>query len=112
MTTNRDRISEMLRLIETGAGPKVGGHLKRALGANWRTNARLPKSLTPASDMDAYAWLYAIVQNWRDAFQAKEKLTRPQRGRVAGAGAGSDSCTHHAACASGCSSARKPSLAS
>ena len=70
MATNRERISEMLRLIETGAGAKVEAHLKRAFGAQWRTNARLPRTLTPASDMDAYAWLYAIVQNWRDAFQA------------------------------------------
>jgi hypothetical protein len=73
MATNRERISEMLHLIETGAGPKIEAHLKKAFGAKWRIDARLPRSVTPASDMDAYAWLYAVVQNWRDAFQTNLK---------------------------------------
>jgi hypothetical protein len=73
MATNRERISEMLRLIETGAGSKIERQLKAAFGAKWRATAHLPKSLSPASDMDAYAWLYAIVHNWRDAFQASLK---------------------------------------
>jgi hypothetical protein len=69
MATNRDRIAEMLRLIETGAAKKIEAQLKAAFGANWRNAARLPKSLSGAADMDAYAWLYALVHNWRDAFQ-------------------------------------------
>src|SRR5689334_9529174 len=73
MATNRERISEMLRLIETGAGSKIERQLKAAFGAKWRATARLPKSLSSASDMDAYAWLYAIVHNWRDAFPGSLK---------------------------------------
>lgn len=73
MTTNRERLSRMLRLIETGAGPKVEAHLKTAFGTNWRVNARLPRSLSPAADIDAHAYLYAITNNWREAFEAKLK---------------------------------------
>lgn len=69
MTTNRERISQMLHLIEQGAAKKIEDQLKASFGSNWRNSARLPRSLTAASELDAYAWLYAIVHNWRDAFQ-------------------------------------------
>ena len=73
MTTNRDKLSTMLRLIEVGGGPKIEALLKSFFGKEWRNRARLPRSLTPASDMDAHAYLYAVTNNWRDGFEAKLK---------------------------------------
>lgn len=63
----------MLKLVEQGGGPKIESQLKSVFGADWRNRARLPRSLTPAADMDAHAYLYAVTNNWRDAFEAKLK---------------------------------------
>lgn len=66
---NRDRIAQLLALIESGCLPFVDKTLKSGFGPNWRQIARLPKSLSSMSDLDAYALLYAVVHNWRDAFE-------------------------------------------
>jgi hypothetical protein len=60
---NRDRIAQLLALIERGCLPFVEKHLKGHLGANWRQTA-----------LDAYALLYAINNNWRDVFQNVLKM--------------------------------------
>ncbi|MDW9593795.1 DUF499 domain-containing protein [Sinorhizobium meliloti] len=66
---NRDRIAQLLALIERGCLPFVETALKSGFGAQWRQTARLPKSLSPVADLDAYALLYAIIHNWRDVFE-------------------------------------------
>ena len=71
--SNRDRIGEMLALIDGAVGPFVEKTLKSGYGANWRQHARLPQSLSPMAELDAYAQLYAIIHNWRDIFNAKLK---------------------------------------
>jgi len=71
--SNRGRIGEMLHLIEVGGGPLIEKHLKTTFGSNWRNHARLPKSLSPQSDLDAHALLYSITNNWREVFEAHLK---------------------------------------
>lgn len=71
---NRDRIAELLALIEHGCLPFVEKHLKAQLGANWRRTARMPQSLSPMADLDTYALLYAINHNWREVFQNVLKM--------------------------------------
>jgi hypothetical protein len=66
---NRERIAQLLALIERGCLPFVENALKSGFGAHWRQTARLPKSLTPMADLDAYALLYAIIHNWREVFE-------------------------------------------
>ncbi|MFI0848418.1 DUF499 domain-containing protein [Mesorhizobium sp. IMUNJ 23232] len=66
---NRDRIAQLLALIERGCLPFVEKALKSSFGAQWRQMARLPKSLSPISDLDAYALLYTIIHNWREVFE-------------------------------------------
>lgn len=69
MTTNRDRIGTMLELVEKGALPFVNEYMKKQYGSHWRMQARVPNSLAPKADLDAYALLYIIINNWRDVFQ-------------------------------------------
>lgn len=89
---NRDRISQLLALIERGCLPFVDRALKSSFGAQWRQTARLPKSLSPMSDLDAYALLYAIIHNWRDAF---ENVLKPEmRDAASAALAGRNSYAH------------------
>ncbi|WP_192357697.1 DUF499 domain-containing protein [Mesorhizobium mediterraneum] len=71
---NRDRIAQLLALIERGCLPFVQKHLTAQLGANWRRTARMPPSLSPMADLDAYALLYAINNNWREVFQNVLKM--------------------------------------
>ncbi len=73
MATNRERISEMLGLIETGVRPLVEKQMKATFGASWREHGRVPKTLSAVSDLDAHALLYIIVNNWREAFEQKLK---------------------------------------
>ncbi len=69
MASNRERIQVLLSLIEKGVEPYVVEKLEGFFGASWRHHARLPNSLSPMADLDAYACLYALIHNWRDVFQ-------------------------------------------
>ncbi len=92
MTTNRERIGDMLRLIETGVQPAVEKYMKASFGASWRDHARVPKSLSAAADLDAHALLYIIVNNWRDGFE--QKLKAELRDAASAALAGRNKFSH------------------
>lgn len=89
---NRDRIAQLLALIERGCLPFVERTLKSGFGAHWRQTARLPKSLSPMADLDAYALLYAIIHNWRDIFETT--LKPEMRDAASAALAGRNSYAH------------------
>lgn len=69
MTTNRDRLASMLQLIEKGCRPFIDEYMKQEHGTHWPRIARMPKTFTPQSDLDAYALLYVVNHNWREVFQ-------------------------------------------
>lgn len=68
---NREKIRAALDAFQSKCGDVVVSRLKAAYGAQWRTRALLPPSLSPTAEMDAYALLFAITRNWREAFSTK-----------------------------------------
>ncbi len=89
---NRDRIGAMVELLDGGIRPFVEKTLKAGFGVNWRQHARLPQSLSPMADLDAYALLYSIIHNWRDVF---EKALKPEiRDAASAALAGRNTYSH------------------
>ncbi|KAB0678450.1 DUF499 domain-containing protein [Aureimonas leprariae] len=71
--SNREAIGDLLERVERVGRPYVEMALKGSLGANWRATARLPNTLSPVSELDPHAVLYAVIHNWREVFAATLK---------------------------------------
>ncbi|NBC34425.1 MAG: DUF499 domain-containing protein [Alphaproteobacteria bacterium] len=69
MATNRERMDGLLGLIDRVGKTFLHETLKKRFGTDWRDEVRVPRSLTPMRDLDAYAVLYIIIHNWRDIFE-------------------------------------------
>ncbi len=92
MPSNRERLSELMVQIESGCRDFVLLSLKKNFGANWFDMARVPRSLSRMADLDAYALLYIVINNWRDVFQ--HSLKPEARDAASAALAGRNKLSH------------------
>ncbi len=93
--SNRRRIEVLLEAVEKALQPYVSAKMEDGFGKNWRDYGRVPKALTPKAEIDAYACLFIIVNNWHDTF--KQHLKPSARDAASAALAGRNAFSHSVA---------------
>ena len=72
----RHRVENGLEALRVGLGPCVGKHMRDRHGNHWRHHASRAQGDQPAEELDVYALLKTLLDNWNDLFRHNPKLRK------------------------------------
>ena len=72
----RQRVEKAVEALRVGLGPYVGKHMRERHGKNWRHYASRARGDEAGGELDAYALLKTLLDNWGDLVQRNEKLRK------------------------------------
>ncbi len=72
----RQRVEKGLEALRQGLGPYVTKHMKDRHGNNWRHYASRAQGSSVSDELDVYALLKTLLDNWRDLFSNDAKLRK------------------------------------
>lgn len=72
----RQRVEKGLEELRQGLGPYVSKHMKDRHGNNWRHYASRAQGSGASDELDVYALLKTLLDNWRDLFSNDVKLRK------------------------------------
>ena len=72
----RQRVERGLEALRQGLGPYVAKHMNDRHGKNWRHYASRAQGGGTTDDLDVYALLKTLLDNWRDLFSNDERLRK------------------------------------
>lgn len=72
----RQRVEKGLEALRQGLGPYVSKHMKDRHGNNWRHYASRARGSGDSDELDVYALLKTLLDNWRDLFSNDAKLRK------------------------------------
>ena len=72
----KQRVERGLEALRIGLGPYVGKHMRDRHGNHWRHHASRARGGAPDGELDAYALLKTLLDNWNDLFRHDDKLRK------------------------------------
>ena len=72
----RHRVENGLEALRIGLGPYVGKHMRDRHGNHWRHHASRAQGDNPGGELDVYALLKTLLDNWNDLFRHDAKLRK------------------------------------
>ena len=72
----RQRVEKGLEALRQGLGPYVTKHMKDRHGNNWRHYASRAQGSGASDELDVYALLKTLLDNWRDLFSNDANLRK------------------------------------
>ncbi|MDE0176181.1 MAG: DUF499 domain-containing protein [Defluviicoccus sp.] len=72
----KQRVEKAVEALRVGLGPYVGKHMRDRHGNHWRHHASRARGGEAGGELDAYALLKTVLDNWNDLFRHDEQLRR------------------------------------
>ena len=72
----KQRVEKAVEALRVGLGPYVGKHMRDRHGNHWRNYASRARGGEAGAELDAYALLKTLLDNWNDLFRHDKKLRR------------------------------------
>ena len=72
----KQRVEEGLEALRVGLNPYVAKHMRDRHGADWRHYASRARRDEPGGDLDVYALLKTLLDQWNDLFRHDAKLRK------------------------------------
>ena len=73
---SKQRVEEGLEALRVGLGPYVAKHMRARHGPHWRHYASRARRDEAGGELDVYALLKTLLDQWSDLFRHDEKLRR------------------------------------
>ncbi len=72
----KQRVERSLEALRTGLGPYVARHMRDRHGNHWRHHASRAQGDEAGGELDVYALLKTVLDNWNDLFRHDAKLRK------------------------------------
>ena len=72
----KQRVEKAVEALRVGLGPYVGKHMRDRHGNHWRHYASRARGGEAGGELDAYALLKTLLDNWNDLFRHDDGLRR------------------------------------
>ncbi len=72
----KNRVEQALEALRTGLGQYVGKHMRDRHGAHWRHYASRASGGERGGELDVYALLKTLLENWNDLFRHDDRLRK------------------------------------
>ena len=72
----KQRVERGLEALRIGLGPYVGKHMRDRHGNHWRHHASRARGGEAGGELDAYALLKTLLDNWNDLFRHDDRLRK------------------------------------
>ena len=72
----KQRVEKGLEALRLGLGPYIGKHMRDRHGKHWRHYASRAQAGDPGGELDLYALLKTLLDNWNDLFRHDARLRK------------------------------------